>query len=146
MNTNGRDSRGRFTKGRHATGRAPGVPNKATALKQAMEDALEPEDIGAVVAALVNSAMSGDVAAAREVLNRACGKVADVVLQAAPIQPTENHTERTIGFFADLDRLAGGGPVTPALLLDAYRRDYAEHHQEDDADKLTQRDSDEQEA
>lgn len=43
----------------------------------------------------------------------------------ALLQITESHTERTIGFFADLEKMTDGEPVTPALLLEAYRKDFA---------------------
>lgn len=41
------------------------------------------------------------------------------------LQITEHHTHRTIGFFADLEKLSGGEPITHQLLLDAYRKDFA---------------------
>ncbi|MFN0012096.1 MAG: hypothetical protein ACKVS8_10685 [Phycisphaerales bacterium] len=76
MNTptpNGRDGSGRFAPGN--TG-GPGNPHAASVarLRAAMLGAVEAGDVADVVKALVALAKGGNVAAAREVLDRTLGK------------------------------------------------------------------------
>lgn len=69
---NGRDAGGRFTKG-NAGG--PGNPygEKVAALRAALMDAVTPDAMARIVAALVKQAEAGDIAAARELLQRCLG-------------------------------------------------------------------------
>lgn len=72
----GRDASGRFAPGN------PGGPGalahertkRARELRQALHDAVTPEDMAAVARALIDKAKSGDVAAARELLDRIIGR------------------------------------------------------------------------
>jgi hypothetical protein len=72
----GRDASGRFAPGN------PGGPGaiahertkRARALRQALHDAVTAEDIAAVARMLVERAKAGDVAAARELLDRIIGR------------------------------------------------------------------------
>lgn len=72
----GRDASGRFAPGN------PGGPGaiahertkRARELRQALHDAVTPEDMAAVARALVDRAKAGDVAAARELLDRIIGR------------------------------------------------------------------------
>lgn len=72
----GRDASGRFAPG-NAGG--PGAiaherSKRARELRQALHAAVTPEDIAAVARALVDRAKAGDVAAARELLDRIIGR------------------------------------------------------------------------
>ncbi len=68
-----RDSRGRFVAGNKG---GPGNPfaRRTAALRQAMLDAVTPEDVQAIVRQMIQKAREGDVAAARLVLAYAVGK------------------------------------------------------------------------
>lgn len=72
----GRDNRGRFTAG-NAGG--PGRPPAATVHEHraAMVAAVTPKDIAAIMQALVEKAIAGDVQAAKIVLERFFGRPAD---------------------------------------------------------------------
>jgi len=69
---NGRQAGGRFAQG-NAGG--PGNPHakRVAKLRTALFKAVSPDDLKAVVAALLKSAKGGDVAAARELLQRLLG-------------------------------------------------------------------------
>ncbi len=69
----GRDGHGRFAKGNRISRGNP-LARRVARLRAALVRAVTPEDIAAVVAALVEKARSGDVAAARELLDRTLGK------------------------------------------------------------------------
>jgi hypothetical protein len=73
---NGRDGRGRFAKGNKG---GPGNPyaGRVAELRAALFEAVTPEDIRAIIAVLVTQAKSGDLHAAREVLDRCLGRPAD---------------------------------------------------------------------
>ncbi|MFG0331698.1 MAG: DUF5681 domain-containing protein [Phycisphaerales bacterium] len=70
---NGRDASGRFTKGNPG---GPGNPHarRVQEIRSAVLDAVTAEDIELIVKALIRRAKSGDVRAARELLDRAVGK------------------------------------------------------------------------
>jgi hypothetical protein len=81
-----RDPLGRFAPGNRA-GRGNPHAARVSALRSALLDAVTPDDLRAVVAALVDRAKGGDVAAARELLDRAIGKppaVLGVVTEPVP--------------------------------------------------------------
>ena len=69
--------------GRFATGNTFGEGNphhkRVAELRSALLDAISPEDLRVIVGQLVQKAKSGDVAAAREVLDRALGKPSQAV-------------------------------------------------------------------
>ena len=85
--TNGRTASGRFAKG-NAGG--PGNPHakRVTALRNALLAAVTEADIKAVAAALVARAKAGEVAAAREVLDRLIGKARQTEEQESPAEWT----------------------------------------------------------
>ena len=116
--TNGHDANGRFNS--DSPGRPLGVPNKTTALRKAMNDALTPEAIRDVVIALLDAAKAGDVQAAREVLNRGIGKVAIVVEQSVPM-PRDHHDERAVGVFVALHESGVLGSDDPNAIIDVVR-------------------------
>ena len=70
---NGRDHRGRFSKGWKG---GPGNPlgGQVARLRSALVEAVTEDDITAIAQKLVEMAKAGDVAAIREVLNRTLGK------------------------------------------------------------------------
>lgn len=80
-----RDLRGRFVRGNPG---GPGNPmaRQSLQLKAALLAAVTVEDIQAIVSMLVDRALSGDVAAAKEVLDRCLGRPgpAVVALEADP--------------------------------------------------------------
>jgi hypothetical protein len=82
MNTT--NGTGRTPGGRFAPGNAggPGNPHAATVakLRAAIMAAVTPEDIDAIIRALVHRAKGGDMAAIREVLDRAIGRPSDADL------------------------------------------------------------------
>lgn len=69
----GRDAAGRFVQGNPG---GPGNPyaKRVAALREAMLAAVTEEDIGAILAKLVELARSGNVQAAKEVLDRCLGR------------------------------------------------------------------------
>ena len=70
--TNGRGEGGRFSKGNHG---GPGNPYAqcVARLRRALFDSIRPDDLAEVVGALLKSAKEGDVAAAKELLQRLLG-------------------------------------------------------------------------
>ncbi|MEX0775079.1 MAG: hypothetical protein WD042_05120 [Phycisphaeraceae bacterium] len=85
----GRDAGGRFARGNPG---GPGNPHAAhvARLRSALLDAVTPEDVQAVAAALLAQAKQGDVMAVRELLNRLLGQSpvsvkAEVSSPVAPI-------------------------------------------------------------
>jgi hypothetical protein len=80
-NRTGRDRNGRFSAGNSG---GPGNPHarKVAALRTALMNTVSEDDLQAIVAAMVEAAKGGDIAAAREVLDRVIGKaVATDLLQ-----------------------------------------------------------------
>ena len=71
---NGRDAQGRFVCGNRG---GPGNPfaKRTAELRSAMLDALTPDAVRRVVLRMIDSALDGDVAAAKIVLERAVGRV-----------------------------------------------------------------------
>lgn len=98
-NEPGRTPGGRFAPGNRG---GPGNPHAATVakLRAAILAAVTPEDIGAIIRALVHRAKGGDMAAIRELLDRAIGKPTD-----AGVAERLDELERAS---ADLARRLGG--------------------------------------
>lgn len=69
----GRNARGRFA---HGNAGGPGNPaaRQVMRLRHALLDAITEEDLGAIVAKLLEMAKAGNMAAIREVLDRTLGK------------------------------------------------------------------------
>jgi len=78
--SNGRDGTGRFAAGNHI---AKGNPftKRVNELRAALMEAVTPDDLRAIAAALVKAAKAGDVVAARELLNRTIGTPSQTDLQ-----------------------------------------------------------------
>lgn len=76
--TNGTNGTGRTAGGQFAKGNAGGPGNpyarRVVRLRSLMLEAVSEDDLREIIAALVVRAKSGDLAAAREVLNRLAGK------------------------------------------------------------------------
>lgn len=73
----GRDAGGRFAQGNKA-GRGNPHHRKVARLRAALLERVTPDDIAAVVAALVAKAKGGDVAAIKLLLDRVFGRVTDL--------------------------------------------------------------------
>jgi hypothetical protein len=69
----GRDAKGRFTKG-NAGGPGNPLGGKVARLRSALVEAVTEEDIQAIAARLVTGAREGDLAATRELLLRTLGR------------------------------------------------------------------------
>lgn len=93
-----RDAAGRFVTGNRG---GPGNPHarRVAEFRAAMLAAVTPEDVRAVVRALVLAATMGNVAAAREVLERVCGRVP----LAEPLTPDEPPRIQLYGRDAPID-------------------------------------------
>ena len=87
----GRGPGGRFAKG---NGGGPGNPyaQRVATLRAALFDACTPQDLSAIVRALVASALGGDVPAAKELLQRLLGP-ADAVDALERIEQIEKRLE-----------------------------------------------------
>jgi len=70
---NGRDNQGRFAVGNRG---GPGNPHaqRTSLLRNAMLSAVSADDVEKIIQAVVKAAKEGDIAAAREVLDRTIGK------------------------------------------------------------------------
>ena len=81
----GRGVDGKFAPGnRFGQGRPPG---RTAELRDAMRDAVSLDDIQAIVRVLVAQARGGDVQAAREVLDRCCGRTPLAMPEGALLTP-----------------------------------------------------------
>jgi hypothetical protein len=73
--TTPRDGHGRFASGNQG---GPGRPRSPAAeLRRAVEEAISPDHAAAIIRRLARKALEGDVAAARLVLERTCGRSAE---------------------------------------------------------------------
>jgi hypothetical protein len=81
---------------------AKGNPHakRVNELRAAMMEAVTPDDVRKIVAALANAAKAGDTAAAREVLDRTIGKP----VQTDLIQRVEELEQRICVYLPDNDR------------------------------------------
>ena len=119
---NGRSELGRFEPGNQFS---KGRSNRAAELRQAFTEAVTVQDVQSIVKTLVRMAGDGDVAAAKLVLDRACGKVDSSPLVAIQnnqqsddragraIRIAENIIERRRALFT------GSGMVPPIELTNA---------------------------
>lgn len=71
----GRDGRGRFTAGNNL-GRGNPLAGRAARIRAAILDELSPEDARAIARKLIEMCKAGDLAAIKELLDRAIGKPA----------------------------------------------------------------------
>jgi hypothetical protein len=81
--SNGRDSRGRFAVGN--SGGPGGSRRRAFMLRRAVEDAISPEDIDAMIRTAIRLGLEGNVAAIKFVLDRVCGRAAEAPKEAEPV-------------------------------------------------------------
>ena len=79
-----RTADGRFVKGHKSPG--PGNPHaqQVNRLRSALMSAVTPDDMKAVIAALIRKARTGDVPACKELFDRVIGKPKDVPEDKAP--------------------------------------------------------------
>lgn len=70
---NGRDEFGRFVKG-NRIGKGNPFAKKVARLRAALLGAITPADVRAIIKKLINQARTGDLAAAKEVFDRAVGR------------------------------------------------------------------------
>jgi hypothetical protein len=92
---NGRATGGRFAKG-NAGG--PGNPYgaKVAALRAALMDAVTPDTMARIAAALVKQAEAGDIAAARELLQRCLGapQAIDLISRVEELEAAQREGQR----------------------------------------------------
>ena len=90
----GRDADGRFVTGNQFSRGNP-FSRRVNEIRSALMEAVTPEDVQAVVKALLAKAKKGDAAAAREVLDRCLGKakVLDLDDDGPPVNPLANMTQ-----------------------------------------------------
>lgn len=96
---NGRDASGKFTAGNKAGHGNPRAKRTAQ-FRTAILEAVTPEDVQAIIHALVTKAKEGDVIAAREVFDRTVGKV------PVPTQPAGETLEARARAYAEALRQA----------------------------------------
>lgn len=106
--SNGRDNTGRFAKGNSL---AKGNPfaRQVSQLRAALLDAVTPEDIAQVVQMLVAKAKDGDMAAVKELLDRALGKARQ------PLQLHDEEDDQPVTFTLNLGELRGRHPIAPVI-------------------------------
>ena len=94
-----RDDKGRFALGNPG---GPGNPyvQRTTALRSVLLDAVSEDDVRDVVAMLIAKAKAGDIAAAREVLDRVIGK-ATLALGLAVATPPDGKLQIPVAFVDD---------------------------------------------
>ena len=94
-------------------------------LQRAAEDAVSPEHITAIVRRAVRSALEGNLAAAKLVLERVCGRAPDAKSDSEPLGLTLPNLKTSAGCTAAIDKVveaitAGTVDVATAkVLLDA---------------------------
>ncbi len=80
---NGRDPSGRFGKGN--PGGPGGARKRSFVMREAAETAITPEHVAALMRRALRMGLEGDLAAIRTVLDRVCGRPADVSTSAEPL-------------------------------------------------------------
>ena len=91
-----RDGHGRFGPGNKGGPGGGALSRKMTSLRCKLLAAVSEEDIEAIVQALIAKATEGDVPAAREVLDRCCGK-AEALDLAVRLEALEDALEAATG-------------------------------------------------
>ena len=79
-----RDENGRFLPGNPGGPGRP--PSRGKLLRQAAEDAITPEHVAAIIRKATRLALEGDVAAARLVLDRVCGRTPEAPSGPEPVE------------------------------------------------------------
>ena len=92
---NGREPGGRFAKGNPG---GPGNPHarRTAEIRATLIDAVSDADLVAMIHTLIAQAKAGDVAAAREVLDRVLGKAKVSVAIEGPPEPTAEELQREL--------------------------------------------------
>ena len=80
---NGRDPSGRFGKGN--PGGPGGARKRSFVLREAAESAITPEHVQALMRKALRMGLEGNLTAMRLVLDRSCGRPADVATSAEPL-------------------------------------------------------------
>lgn len=119
----GRDPQGRFAAGNAGgPGRRPGRSNE---FRQAVEQAVSPDHVAAIMRRLVRKALEGDITASRLVLERMCGKPAESPTETRPPGATLPRLRTAADCAAATDRIIESisqgtdDPVATRLLMDA---------------------------
>lgn len=102
------DGSGRDTNGRFAAGNpgGPGGPRRrAFDLRRAAEEAITPEYIQALIRKFTRLGLEGNIAAARLVFERTCGRAAESSMDAGPIDIALPRLRTTSDCNAAIDRL-----------------------------------------
>ncbi len=138
--SNGRDSQGRFTPN-NTFGKGNPHAKRVQEVRSALMSAVTDEDVKAIVAKMVERAKNGDVAAAKEVLDRLVGRPASPVVIGEPedagaydashpsasIQALQDHIDRLLGVEpAASSDIAALEPSPPAALPPQRPRDRPE--------------------
>jgi hypothetical protein len=124
--TSGRDARGRFTINNPG---GPGNPfaRRVAQLRTALLDIIRPEDIAAIMKALIERACQGDVAAAKVVLAYGLGKPAPAVNPDRLDVEEWQHFKQTTGMIKDTPGMVlAPAPELPLQLVRALRPIMAE--------------------
>jgi hypothetical protein len=124
--SSGRDARGRFTLNNPG---GPGNPfaRRVAALRTALLDHIRPEDIAAIIKAIIERACQGDVAAAKLVLAYSLGKPAPAVDPDRLDVEEWQHFKETTGMIKDAPGMVlAPAPELPLQLLRALRPVMAE--------------------
>ena len=82
----GRDEKGRFVAGN--PGGPGGSRRRAFTMRRAVEEAVSTEHLQAIVRRALRMALEGNLSATRLVLDRVCGRVADLQAEPEPIPVT----------------------------------------------------------
>ena len=86
--TDGGDNSGRDARGRFGTGNpgGPRGPRRSSLLRQAVAEAVAPEQLAALTRRLLRMALEGNLTAARLVYERTCGRTAEAPVEAEPVE------------------------------------------------------------
>jgi len=142
---NGGTSGGQFAKGNPG---GPGNPyaKRVAALRRALLEQVQEKDVRAIAAKLVRLAKDGDIAAAKEVLDRLMGKAQQSIdVQLESFEETNshtNHSEEMVAFINDHARLMIPKRAwVPGVLrqYEAWRQGYRPDTRPKDFDAIVER-------
>ena len=115
-NPNGRSSSGKFAAG-NRFGKGNPHARRVQQLRTAILDAVTPDDVKAIVAGLIEAAKSGDVAAAKLLLDRCLGKV--VAADNVPFNlDGDDHLHRFLQQHPDQPELARAKAAVAVEIVD----------------------------
>lgn len=117
--SNGRDKRGKFTKGNQASvGRGNPLAERVHHLRGLFYSTVDDEALRAIILKVVEEAKAGDMMAAREILGRMIGKPADAIDAEKLVEKLVVRDECNFRFTEAVLANAATGRVTPDLLKD----------------------------